>query len=90
MSAAPVDPDRPADPGAVLRQLREARGHTLQGVALLSGLPATTLFAFERNRSTPDLADVIALAKVYRLSPERFAEQLGVPLPQRRTRRVRS
>jgi transcriptional regulator with XRE-family HTH domain len=89
VSASPVqlDPDHHADPGAVLRQLREERGHNLRGLALLSGVDHVTLHNLERNRQRPTLETLLALARVYHMRADRLADLLGVDLGQLSRRR---
>lgn len=56
--------------GAVLRQVRQARGLTQEAVADLSGLDRTYPSLLERGLRTPTLVAILQIADALRVPPE--------------------
>jgi DNA-binding XRE family transcriptional regulator len=61
-------PPRDAALGAAIRQLREERGITQEGLAHSAHVTTGTLSAIERGRSNPTWATVTAIAKALDVS----------------------
>jgi transcriptional regulator with XRE-family HTH domain len=56
--------------GAVLREVRQARGLTQEAVADLSGLDRTYPSLLERGMRTPTLVAILQIADALRVPPE--------------------
>ena len=56
--------------GAVLREVRQARGLTQEAVADLSGLDRTYPSLLERGLRTPTLVAILQIADALRVPPE--------------------
>ncbi len=60
--------------GEKLRELREAKGMTREGLAEASGVPFGTIHGYEIGRRAPAFASTLALAKALGVDCTAFAD----------------
>ena len=70
--------------GARLRELRKARGMSIEGLAKLVGVTKLSVLNWEKDKATPRAESTAALAEVLRVTPEELAGHAAPPEPERR------
>lgn len=70
--------DQPADPAlaAVLRQLREARGESLESLAFRSGLTSSALGRIELGQASPAWATVRSILSALEVTLAKLAREV--------------
>lgn len=70
--------DELAHLGAALRATRDARGLSLEQVAGLSGINHGLISRYEHGRVEPGVLRFLQLCRVYRVSLQKMAREIGV------------
>ena len=70
--------------GARLRELRKARGMSIEGLAKLVGVTKLSVLNWEKDKASPRAESTAALAEVLRVTPEELAGHAAPPEPERR------